>query len=111
MAYSIKKEDVIKYPPSKLRTFKLITHEWIDNLNFMFNPEEFLSNSEEYIQVAKELFIKAGWQGDGEIQLIWIPPFMLSDGFTLNEDALGIIVWHVKQESDGISWLLTPREF
>jgi hypothetical protein len=111
MAYSIKKQDAIKYPPSALRAFKLTTHEWIDNLNFMFNPEDFLSNAEEYILVAKELFSKAGWQGDGEIQLIWIPPFMLDNTFTTNEDALGIIVWHVKQQSDGISWLLTPIEF
>lgn len=111
MAYSIKKEDVIKYPPSELYTYRLIIHEWIDNLNFMFSPKDFLSNSEEYIQVAKELFKKAGWQGDGEIELIWIPPFVFSSGFTSGEEAFGIIVWHVKQQSDGISWLLSPREF
>lgn len=110
MAYSIKKEEVIKYQPDELRSFNLFTHEWIDNLNFTFNPQDFLPNADSYIQVAKELFRNAGWNGDGEIQLIWVPPFMLSSGFTLNEEALGMIIWHVKQEEDGISWLLSPKK-
>ncbi|SHE63835.1 hypothetical protein [Pedobacter caeni] len=108
MAYSIKKEEVIKYEPNELRNFRLFTHEYIDNLNFTFKPAHFLSNAEEYIKVASELFKKAGWAGDGEIELIWVPPFMLFE-FTSNEDAFGIVIWHVKQEEDGISWLLSPK--
>jgi hypothetical protein len=110
MAYSIKKEEAIKYEPNELRSFHLFTHEWIDNLNFTFKPHDFLPNANPYIQVAEELFRDAGWNGDGEIQLIWVPPFMLSAGFTLSEEALGIVIWHVKQEEDGISWLLSPKE-
>ncbi len=109
MAYSIKKEEVITYEPNELRNFRLFTHEYIDNLNFTFKPADFLSNADEYLKVASELFINAGWYGDGEIQLIWVPPFML-DEFTMNEDAFGIVIWHVKQKEDGISWLLSPKE-
>ncbi len=108
MAYSIKKEDVIKYDPHELKNFKLFTHEWIDNLNFTFKPSHFLSNAEEYITVAEELFKNAGWKGDGVIELIWVPPFIFSE-WSMNNDALGIVVWHVKQEEDGISWLLSPQ--
>jgi len=33
------------------------------------------------------------------------------DGKTLYwKKTKGIVVWHVKQESDGISWLLIPSE-
>ena len=110
MAYSIKKEEVINYRPNELRNFRLFTHEWIDNLNFTFKPKDFLSNPDDYITVVEELFKNAGWHGDGEIQLMWIPPFMLSE-FSTNEDALGIVVWHVKQKEDGISWLLSPKRF
>ncbi len=110
MAYSIKKEQVITYEPNELKNFVLFTHEYIDNLNFTFKPEVFLSNANEYIEVASELFKNAGWYGDGEIELIWVPPFVLSD-FTLNEEAYGIVVWHVKQQEDGISWLLSPKKF
>ena len=78
-------------------------------MNFTFKPADFLSNADEYLKVASELFTNAGWSGDGEIQLIWVPPFML-DKFTMNEDAFGIVIWHVKQKEDGISWLLSPKE-
>ncbi|WP_177764921.1 hypothetical protein [Flavobacterium sp. I3-2] len=110
MAYSIKKEDVIKYEPNELRNFKLFIHEYIDNLNFTFKPADFLSNADEYLKFASELFSNAGWYGDGEIQLIWVPPFIFND-YTNNEDANGIVIWHVKQKEDGISWLLSPIEF
>lgn len=109
MAYSVKKDELVKYAPSELKNFHLYSYEWIDNLHFTLPPHLFLANASEYIQVAKELFSKAGWDGDGQVQLIWIPPFMFSD-FANNEDAFGILIWHVKQTEDGISWLLSPRE-
>ena len=103
------KSKIIKYNPETLRTFEVILYEWIDNLCFTIDPKECLENSEEYICIAKELFLKAGWDGDGEIELIWIPPFMLKSSHTL-ESFLGIVIWHVKQLEDGISWILTPIE-
>ncbi|MGB4774257.1 MAG: hypothetical protein WBP45_03725, partial [Daejeonella sp.] len=82
-------------------------YEWIDNLNFTLKPEECLNNPEEYIRIAKELFLNEGWAGDGEIELMWVPPFMFQK--TQTEDfTQGFVVWHVKQEEDGISWILTP---
>jgi len=78
MAYSISKADVIKYSPNELRNFNLFTHEYIDNLNFTFPVSDFLPNANEYIAVAEELFREAGWYGDGEVRLMWVPPFMLS---------------------------------
>ncbi|WP_299435614.1 hypothetical protein [uncultured Aquimarina sp.] len=113
MAYTIKKTEIIDYSPASLKDFELLMYEYIDNLHFTLNPKECLKNADEYIAIAKERFLKSGWAGDGNIELIWVPPFMLKDqnGKTLYwEKTKGIIVWHVKQESDGISWLLIPSE-
>lgn len=106
MAYSIKKQDIIDYPPEHLKMFKVDCYEWIDNLNFTLKPSECFSNHEAYIAVAKQLFLDAGWDGDGEVELMWIPPFAVKkETVTPN---LGVTIWHVKQEEDGISWLLSP---
>ena len=58
--------------------------------------------------IAKQRFLDIGWKGDGDIELMWIPPFMLDQKFQI-EYVKGITVWHVKQESDGISWILYPK--
>lgn len=101
------KKKIINYPPETLRSFKVIMYEWIDNLNFTIPPEECLINADDYINIAKEMFLEAGWDGDGEIELMWIPPFMFSGDRTA-EFTVGVTIWHVKQLEDGLSWLLTP---
>ncbi|MCF6406745.1 hypothetical protein L3C95_27860 [Chitinophaga filiformis] len=99
------KSKIITYPPETLRTFIVQSYQWIDNLNFTLSPEECLKNAEEYISIAKEMFLDAGWDGDGNIALMWIPPFMLQG----KQTAEGITIWHVKQLEDGVSWLLSPN--
>jgi len=101
------KSKIITYPPEALRSFFVEAYEWIDNLNFTIRPEECLENAEEYIHIAKDIFSDAGWYGDGEIELMWIPPFMLH-GILTKDITVGLTVWHVKQQEDGISWLLSP---
>lgn len=110
MAYSIKKEQIIDYPPEKLNSFFKNSYEWIDNLNFTISPSDCLENAEEYVVIAKEIFTEMGWHGDGAIQLIWIPPFMF-DGIRTQRFSNGIVIWHVKQKEDGISWILSPFDF
>ena len=107
MAYTKGIKEIIKYSPAQLDTFVLLSYEWIDNLNFTLNPKEHLEDGEDYIQKAKERFLKAGWSGDGEIGLMWIPPFMFK-GIRTEEFTNGVIIWHVKQKQDGISWILSP---
>ncbi|HJT73451.1 MAG TPA: hypothetical protein VJ720_05515 [Chitinophaga sp.] len=102
------KSKIITYPPETLRTFSVEAYQWIDNLNFTINPEECLKNAEEYISIAREMFLEAGWDGDGKIELMWIPPFMLRRSLT-GELTVGITIWHVKQLEDGVSWLLSPN--
>jgi hypothetical protein len=102
------KKVIIKYLPDTLLTYDVMCYEWIDNLCFTLNPIDCLDNSDEYIKIVKDQFLEAGWDGDGDIELMWIPPFMF-DGNRTNEFTAGITVWHVKQLEDGISWILHPK--
>lgn len=107
MAFSISKKEIIKYPPEALRGFHLSTYEWIDNLHFMLKPEECLDEPAPYVAIVKELFLAEHWDGDGEVQLLWVPPFMLAESPAFDQTH-GVVIWHVKQTEDGISWLLSP---
>lgn len=102
------KSKIINYLPEELRNYEVLCYEWIDNLCFTIDPIDCLNNSEEYIKIAKEIFLEAGWHGDGKVELMWIPPFMFN-GIRTADSNLGVIVWHVKQNEDGISWILHPK--
>src|SRR5215471_6202444 len=112
MAYTIPKNEVIDYPASALREFRVYCYEWIDDLHFIRPPEEFLPLPEEqletYLKVVRERFSEAGWHGDGDIGLLWLPPFVFPLSLKINPP--GVLLWHVKQEENGVSWLLSPIE-
>ncbi len=120
MTSTIGLNDIINYPPERLYEFECIEYEYIDNLHFILEPKSVLIDCEPYLEIAKQCFTKECWQGDGDIGLIWIPPFMLKEkhGETFYGDygdyneftTVGIVLWHVKQQSDGISYLLFPKE-
>src|SRR5262245_4170051 len=111
MAYTIPKDAVIDYEASALREFRVYGYEWIDDLHFVRPPGEFLASPEQlpqYLAVARERFLGAGWHGDGDIGLLWLPPFVFS--LAAQIPTQGVVVWHVKQEQDGVSWILSPIE-
>lgn len=108
MAFNIDAEKVIDYEPEAIRTFHAYAVEWIDNLHFLLLPSAFLPAPESYVAVARECFLAAGWWSGGEINLLWLPPFVFPR--SMNVGAEGVVLWHVKQEDDGISWLLSPLE-
>lgn len=107
MSFTIRKDDIIDYPATDLYGFSLCMYEWIDNLHFTLSPAECLHEPSEYIEIASKLFKEAGWAGDGQIELMWIPPFMFN-GIRSDEFTKGVVIWHVKQTSDGFSWILSP---
>jgi hypothetical protein len=111
MAFSLPAKTNIKYPPESLRAFHVFGYEYVDDLNFLHEPSQHVPDAydcEDYIREAKAKFVEAGWHGDGEIKLIWIPPFLLPP--TDDNDHMGVLVWFVKQLEDGISWILSPIE-
>jgi hypothetical protein len=104
MSFTIDKTKIITYPPSALCEFHVYGFEWIDNLHFVRPLREFIADPREYVRLARERFLEAGWDGDGRISLLWLPPFV----FPQEVPSEGVVVWHVKQVADGISWLLSP---
>lgn len=51
-----------------------------------------------------QLFTSAGWEGDGKINCIFIPPFVAELGGTHC-----VTIYHVKQSNNGTSWLAIPK--
>ena len=114
LPYTIPDWNIIDYPAEKLRGFYGYMYEWVDNLHFALSPADVLKDATPYLKIASEQFKKLGWWGDGEIQLMWIPPFAQKPKYPIDEDFddfyNGITVWHVKQLEDGLSWILSPVE-
>jgi hypothetical protein len=56
------------------------------------------------LEAVKQRFASAGWEGDGEIQLMWLPPFVGAGA----EDTWGVAVWFVKQDNNGTAFMASP---
>lgn len=109
MSYTIPKRQVVAYSPTALRSFRAYGFEWIDNLHFLADPADFIVGEvESYLSIAREMFYEAGWVGDGNIGLLWLPPFTFP--LALGVPPEGVVLWHVKQEEDGQSFILSPIE-
>lgn len=82
-------------------------YQHMDDLTFMPLADivfERHPKRDEIIEKMKNRFKRAGWEGDGSIQILWLPPF-LGAGV---EDTYGVCVWHVKQSNNGSSWIAAP---
>ena len=110
MSYTIAPNEVIDYPAEKLREFHSYGFEYIDNRLFCIPAEKLLGTrtAYSYVQIAKSRFFDMGWNGDGEVELFWLPSFVFP--FKWNVPPTGVVIWHVKQSEDGISYLLSPIE-
>lgn len=85
------------------RKYHIYSYEWIDRLSHFEDAEEELKYwplREQFLSHFRKRFSEAGWQGDGKMQLLWLPPFVGSDAPTK-----GFYILHVKQLDDGISWI------
>jgi hypothetical protein len=111
---------MLSYPPSRLLGFKCYIYEWIDDLQFMKHPKHLVDSWRDYDAAAREVFKQHHWKGGGEIVTIWIPPFAIA-GISKSGDqefmrnysenwTKGLILWHVKQVEDGLSFILSPIE-
>src|SRR5438270_3846016 len=92
--------------PKHAYKLKVYQYHFLDDLSFVKRPQKvFIESSEEeieaYIVAVRERFTEAGWEGDGDIGIIWVPPFV-DIGI---EDTWGTYIWHVKQSNNGTSWL------
>ncbi len=83
-------------------------YQFLDDLSFVRQPPAFplfgdlkTDRLDQLVSSVRDQFAAAGWEGDGEIGVIWLPPFV---GTGL-EDTWGTYVWHVKQSNNGMSWI------
>jgi TIR domain len=93
--------------PNVIANYFVYSYQHLDALDFMPPAVNVLPPGRSRDQILSQLRLrlrKAGWEGDGEIQVLWLPPF-LGAGV---EDTYGLCVWHVKQDNNGTSWLASP---
>lgn len=97
-----------------LKGYYVYEYTFLDDLSFVRTPQEYAASRfaididpeklDTWVAAVRERFFAAGWEGDGTIGLIWLPPFV-DIGI---EDTWGNYIWHVKQRNNGISFLLSP---
>ena len=87
--------------------YKIKVYTFIDNLEHTIDPVEIYGcDADEEKQKVSNLFKEHGWESDGEIKLIWIPPFLYRSG-----PSTGKYVWHAKQLNNGTSFLAYKGDF
>lgn len=96
------------------KPFYVYAYEHVDNDSMMlsleeykkkFLPKEQYQSFDEQVEGIKIVWEKAGWEGDGEVRMVWIPPFCIK-GY----NTFGIFVYHVKQRNNGTSFIYSLEE-
>lgn len=108
-AYTKEITELIDYDESAIERFHFYGFEWIDNLNFLRSPSDVIPDSSRRTPLEASVarrFISEGWEGTGKLGLLWLPGFVFPLSASIPPE--GVLVWHVKQHEDGISWLLSP---
>ncbi|MDM1762754.1 MULTISPECIES: hypothetical protein [unclassified Acinetobacter] len=99
------------------KTLFTYTFEWIDHLEYLKICEKEVYG--ENYQFILDNFKACGWNSEGVLAEIWIPPFAigyilkepLDHGFNLYKNwTHGFILWHVKQVEDGIPYIASIKE-
>lgn len=97
-----------------IQNYFVYQYHHLDDLSAALKPEKAygVNSSKKKKQKVKDtinrianLFLANGWEGDGEISLIWIPPFI---DIGLDEDTSGYYLWYVKQANNGTSFIASP---
>jgi hypothetical protein len=118
----------LPYKPSQIKDFFVYQYEWIDDLSWIRAASSLVEDFSRYESEIITLLNINQWRGNGEIGLIWIPPFIADKIIVGGEQvfldrhpptvplnsnyswAHGFAIWHAKQLEDGISFLCSPFE-
>lgn len=95
--------------PEDVRDFFVYSYHFIDDRLFFLNARETLTGFPDgyaLVDEAEKLFKRYGWEGDGILELLWLPPFI---GVGV-EDTYGVVCFHVKQSNNGTSWFSSKFE-
>ncbi len=92
---------------NKVDGYYVYRYEHLDDLSFIRKRDDIdpmiKLPAEDEIAV---LFRRHGWEGDGEIGLLWLPPFVGVG----TQDTWGVYVWVVKQANNGTAFLASEFE-
>lgn len=92
---------------SEIGKYFVYQYHFLDDLSFLRSPKEVLylehgaPSVEDWVAKVGELFRAHGWEGDGEIQVMWFPPFVPVGV----EDTHGTYAWVVKQDNNGTAYI------
>jgi hypothetical protein len=92
--------------PDRVADWHVYGYEYIDELDFMPPAAELFCGWELgdlLLAAVGERLRGIGWDGEGVIQMFWLPPFL---GVGMAD--YGCYGLMVKQDNDGISWLACP---
>lgn len=92
-------------PFESINCYKLYKTFYSDSCEFFSKEKEERNKliKDKYLnerRMIKELFKNAGWEGDGKLNLIWIPSFV-----NFGDDTYGTLVWHVQQSNNGTTFV------
>ena len=104
------------HPADDANKWFVYHYEHLDDLSFTKKPAEVAAfgaigetEMTRTTDTVRQRLLDSGWEGDGELEVIWLPPFV-DVGI---EDAWGTYLWHVKQSNNGTSWIVSqsPLDF
>jgi len=84
----------------------IYTYQHVDELGYVISPEQVQSSAYAAVGIVDLVpsiasqFRSKGWEGDGRIGLIWLPPFVVDDF-----GSAGHFVWFVKQSNNGTAFI------
>ena len=93
--------------PRVVNEYFVYQYQHVDELAFMRYADEALSHHPRYNEVIERVKYRLkseGWEGDGRLRLLWLPP-VVGAGM---EDSWGVGIWFVKQLNNGTAWLASP---
>lgn len=93
--------------PNVVDEYEVYQYEHVDCLEFMPSAEAVLQNvpiRNEVLEAVRRKFRESGWEGDGTIRIMWLPPFVGAGV----EDTWGLAVWFVKQLNNGTAFIASP---
>lgn len=93
--------------PRIINDFFVYHYQHVDELALMPLATDVLSHHPKFVDVierVKHRLAAGGWEGDGQVRLLWFPPF-IGAGV---EDTYGVGAWFVKQKNNGAAWIASP---
>ena len=93
--------------PKKIEDYEVYNYQHIDILDFMPEAEKAIKEfegSKSLINKVKSKLKENGWEGDGTLRFLWLPPFVFS-----SSDTWGTLIWLVKQRNNGTTFICSPR--